>query len=546
MGGNFKNISNVALINLMLALVALGKDILLAGYLGTSAQADAFLLASFIVDAFGNNLIASALGVAVIPVFAGLHQRGEQERFIQVTRSLVVYTVVISALLAFLMFTIRYGLFSWAGAGLSEPSQQLGIGLFSLLIPTLLAFPLINIGISIMQVHNRFKIPALAPVLYNLVLLIGLVYLHYSNLPLARGVYALAGLIMIGLLVMLGLVWFPIFKNRFVALTGGNSISNTLVLVEEKPKPKEKSKPKEKPKSNGATKQRFLSLSSDLVSVWQSFWPYLITLLFPQMIYLVERYLASHLETGSISGLNYAFRLVQFPLWVFIAAISSVLFPVMAKLSALGDKSGFNKVLLNSINIVAVFSIPFSIILFVLRVPIITILLQRGEFSLHSVDITANIMAGYALTIIWQGFSVIWVRASLVEGKVFYALLAAAASAATTISLDVILVPKVGAVGLGYGAAIGAIINFATLYLLFTRFNHWQHSQLWRGLFRIVLANVPLLLVTVLFAQLWVRIAGIGTISPRFGYVVVVIMVCLPVYWLSLRLFRVKLYEKEM
>lgn len=530
MSVNNKRISSIILINLLLALVSLWKDILLAGYLGTSAQADAFLLAYFIIDTIGNNLLANALGVAVIPVLAGLYESGEDQRLNTLTRLVVVYTVTISTLIAFLMFGMRFGLLSWVGAGLSEPSRQLSVGLFTLLIPSVVVFPLINIGISIMQVHNRFNIPALAPVLFNAIYLIGLSYLLYFKTPLVIGVYGLAQFIIIGLLVMVSMVWLPILKYRLIVLPTWASIYNSLF----------------RNKIDEVIKQRLLTVSLDLVTVWKSFLPFLITLLFPQIIYLVERYLASHLETGSISGLNYAFRLVQFPLWVFIAAVSNVLFPVMAKLSLIGDKQGLNKVLMNSIYFTSLFTIPFSIILFVLRVPIISILLQRGEFSSHSVVITANIMAGYTLTIIWQGFSVIWVRASLAEGRVFYALLAAAISAVSTIGFDLILVPLMGAAGLGYGAAIGAIINFSTLYMLFSRFSHFQFSKLFIGLLKIVLANLPLLLVTVLFSQLWVRIAGIGTFGSRFGYAAVVIIVCLPVYWLSLRFFRVELFEKEM
>lgn len=529
MSVNNQRISSIILINLLLALVSLCKDILLAGYLGTSAQADAFLLAYFMIDTVGNNLLANALGVSIIPVLAGLYESGEDQRLNKLTRLVVIYSVIISTLIALFLFGMRYGLLSWVGAGLGEPSRQLSVSLFTLLIPSLIVFPLINIGISIMQVHNRFNIPALAPVLFNAIYLIGLSYLLYFNIPLVIGVYALALYIMMGLLVMLALVWVPIFKYRLVAWPTWSSAHKTLFAG----------------KSNEVTNPSFAFLPSDLVTVWKSFLPYLITILFPQIIYLVERYLASHLETGSISGLNYAFRLVQFPIWVFIAAVSTVLFPAMAKLSAIGDKDGFNKVLMNSIYFTSVFTIPLSIILFVLRVPIISILLQRGEFSSHSVIITANIMVGYTLAIIFQGFSLIWVRASLVEGRVLYAVLAAAVSAFVTIGLDFILVPLVGATGLGYGAAIGSIVNFATLYMLLSQSSHMPFSH-WRRIFKIILANLPLLLVTVMFSQLWVRVVEYRPFLFRFGYAVVVIVVCIPVYWLGLRIFGVSIDDNEM
>lgn len=517
---NNKRIGNIILINLLLALVSLCKDILLASYLGTSAQADAFLLAYFMIDTLGNNLIANALGVAVIPVLAGLYESGEDQRFNKLTRQVVAYTVVISTMIALLMFGIRVGLLSWVGAGFGESSRQLSLALFTLLIPSLVVFPLINIGISIMQVNNRFNLPALAPVLFNAIFLFGLTYLLYFRIPLVIGVYSLALYIMIGLLGMLAMVWIPIFKYRLIAWP--TRTLNPLV------------------RSNlgKLIKREFLTISLDLMTVWRSFLPYLITLLFPQIIYFMERYLASHLEIGSISGLNYSFRLVQFPIWVFSAAISAVLFPAMAKLSALGDKDDYNKVLINAIYFTAIFTIPLSIILFVLRVPIISILLERGEFSAHSVVITADIMVGYTLAIIFQGFSFIWVRVSLIEGKVIYALVAAAVSALVTIGFDFMLVPIVGATGLGYGTFIGAIFNFATLYILFSRFNHLRFLP-WRRLFRIILANLPLLLVTLMFSQLWTRVVENEAFIFRFGYAMTVIVVCLPIYWKSLKVFRV-------
>lgn len=524
MGGNYKKISSIALINLILAMVSLGKDILLAGYLGTSAQADAFLLANFIVFAVGNNLLASAIGVAVIPVLAGLQERGEHERFNKVTCFIVVSTVIISTVLAFFMYEIRFGLFSWVGAGLSWNTRNLSIGLFTILIAFLIAFPLINIGMSIMQVHNRFNIPALAPVLFNFVFLIGLIFLLYFNVPLVIGVYAIALFVVFGILTMLVLVWFPIIKDRLVTLPESISIKKIFFAGT----------------SKESSNQR---LSEDIITVWKSFLPYLLTILFPQIIYIFERYQASHLETGSIAGLNYAFRLVQFPLWVFIAAVSAVLFPVMAKMSSIRDMQGFNKVLLNSIRVTSVVTIPFTIILFVLRTPIITILLQRGEFNSHSVDITSSIMAGYTFSIIWQGFSVIWVRASIVKGKVFYALIAAAVSAVSSISFDFMFVPIMGAAGLGGGAALGAMVNFGVIYMLLSRFSNLHYSHLWRGILKILLANMPLLFVAILFSHLWDRVAECGTFIYRFGYVAVVIIVCISVYWIGLRLFKVDLYN---
>lgn len=515
-----KNINSVIIINFLLAFVSFGKDILLASYLGTSSLADAFVLSYFIVDTIGNNLIAASLGVAVMPVLAGLHTSENHQRFVKVTRYLVVYTFLISIGIALVMFMTRYGLLSLVGGGLSVSSQLLSVALLTLLIPTLILFPLFYIGISMNQVYNRFNIPALSQVLFNLVFLIGLFYLIKTHVPFYSGVYSLALFICLGVLVMTMLVWIPILKERWRCSARRLSIS---VI---------------KTKSAYMLKPKLEKYSEELLEIWKNFLPYLLTSLFPQLVYMFERFLASHLEAGSISGLNYAFRLVQFPIWVFIAAVSAVLFPLMAKLFAKGDKQGFNEELKNSIYLSSIITIPFSIILFTLREPIITVLLQRGQFDAHSVSITSTIMAGYTFTIIWQGFSLIWVRASLIEGKVSYAFYAAALGALTSIGFDVVLVQLIGAAALGYGAAIGSVINFATLYILLSHHSRLHFSP-WRGLSKIVLANLPLLIVVYCFNLLWQHLGVDGSILMRLGYCLLAVVICIPVYWGGLRVFRV-------
>lgn len=293
--------------------------------------------------------------------------------------------------------------------------------------------------------------------------------------------------------------------------------------------------------SNNNKAEQQKSLSSDLLTIGKNFLPYLLTILFTQLTYLVERYFASQLESGSIAGLNYAFRLVQFPLWVFVAALSSVLFPIMAKVFALGQKDRFNELLTNSIFMTLLITLPLTIILYVLRVPIVSIMLQRGEFSNYSAAITTHIMAGYTFTIIWQGFAVILVRAALTSGRVYIALLAAAFSAVATLSFDAIYVPILGAAGLGFGATLGAIVNFSLLYFLYFGWVKWKTTYAIRVM-KILVANLPLVILALLFSRLWDYIEQAQRlVAYQFGYVALVILVCLPVYWLSLKICKVTL-----
>lgn len=516
-----QRISKIILINIILAMVSLAKDIVSAWYLGTTSYADAFMLAYFLIDMIGNNLLANALGLTIIPLLARMYEGGEQQHVAEISLCLVVCSLLVSTIFIIFLFEMRVSVLSWVGAGLNIQFRLLSISLFTFLIPSIIIFPLINIGTAIMQVHNRFILPALAPVLFNLINLIGFIYFLNYKIALFHGVYGVVKFILMGQILMLALVWVPMVKSLYIDLycsfvkTKGFHVYKHFEFI----------------------KRMFLEISPELVSLGKSFLLYLLAILFPQITYLLERYIASHLETGTITALNFAFRLVQFPLWVFIAAFCSVQFPAMAKFSAIGDHEGLHKMLMKSICMTSVFTIPFSIILHVLRVPIISIMLERGEFSPHSVVMTANILAGYAFTISWQGFSAIMIRFALVKGRVLYALVAAIVAMFSTVGSDFILVPLIGAAGLGYGAVIGSIVNYIILYRLFYRFSRFTHSA-WKGLAKVIMVNIPLFVFCVLFYQVWLSVVNYGSEVGRISYGVVVGLACLFAFWKGLRVIN--------
>ena len=171
---DFRNTVYVIMINLTLALAAFGKDVFLAAYLGTSSEADVFLLSYFVVDTIGNNLIATALGVACLPVFAQWHVHSERQLFIQTVRSTVFFSLILTGFLALLMWVERGLILTMFGGKWPHSILELGMLVFSIILPALIIFPLLAIGTSILQVYSKFIIPALAPVLFNLVFFVSL------------------------------------------------------------------------------------------------------------------------------------------------------------------------------------------------------------------------------------------------------------------------------------------------------------------------------------------------------------------------------------
>lgn len=502
-------VGGIVVINIILAATALLKDIFLASYLGTSWQADAFLLAYFIPDTAGNNLLAAALGVACVPMFARLYAREGSLRLLRVTAGVTLYFLLVSSVLVIFSYVARESIIDMLGNGLSEDAKALCVRLFVIILPTLLFFPAVSIGISALQVYGRFNIPALAPVVFNLVFLAGVLYSYFSAIPVQRGVYILAFSIMAGVLLMTALTWSA------VRLYGG------------------------RPAADGPGLAEIAGLGGDIREIFKLFLPYLIILLSTQTVYAVERFLASGLEEGTIAGLNYAFRMAQFPLWVFVAAVSAVAFPSMSRSTGLGRMEEIRETLSKTLQLVVVIALPMSICLFVLRVPLISILLQRGTFDFNSVGITAGILAGYSLAIVFQGVVIISLRAFLSIGRLGGPLLAVLFSSCVNIVLDFFLVGYMGPAGLGYGAAAGAVVCALLMLLLLDSDFGLRLGTRLGFIIRVAAANLPVLLLVILCGRLWLFVSGSGFIM-KLGYGLVIAAAGAIIYWKSLKTFGVR------
>lgn len=500
-------ITALAAINLILAAAALFRDIFLASYLGTSLQADAFLLAYFIPDMIGNSLFANALAVSCVPLFSRLYVSGQPGLLKETVTGTMVYFSLFTAVLVIVLYFTRNVVIGVLGSGLGEVARGLTVELYGIILPSMAIFPAISIGMAVLQVHGKFNAPAMAPVLFNLIFLSAIIYLYLLSAPLQAGVFLLALIIPVGVAVMAVLIWLSIGKYRI----------NIFVRPDF---------------------ARLISPAGEVKDVLKVFFPYLGILMTFQAVLMVERYLASGLGVGSIAGLNYAYRMAQFPLWVFVAAVSTVVFPSMSKAISLGQTDNLRETFGNALNLVLIITVPLAACLFILRVPAVSVLLQRGSFDAGSVQITAGILAGYSLSIIFQGVVIICLRAFLAIGRYGTPLLVTITASGLNIVLDFFLVEIYGTAGLGYGAAAGALVNSLILLILINRELHICLTMRLKVMVRILAANLPVLLVAVVFYQIWHLMAGAGLLI-KLGYAFGVVVVVIPVYICSLSIFKI-------
>ncbi|KIL38108.1 hypothetical protein SD70_28575 [Gordoniibacillus kamchatkensis] len=504
------DVGAVTLLNGCVAVLAFGKDLLTASYFGTSFQADALTLAYFVPDTIGNSVLAAAVGVACVPVFARYASAQDWPALRRSTIvSLAVFSMLAVALTAVLYMESGNVAAMLAGSGNSELGRRV-LELLRVLLPLIVPYPAIMIGSALLQAIRRFTLPAAVPLIPHTTVIAALGLCLAVSAAKDTAASVVASAMLAGSVVMAAFTWAG-------ALRSGVMRRCTRTAETEAP-----------------------ALSAGLREIGKVFVPFMLILCTMQSVYVVERMLASRFEEGTVAGLNYAFRLAQFPILVFVAAISAVVLPSLSQDLAIGRADRLQRKLGRAFTDILIVAVPTTLLFFLLREPIVAALFQRGAFTADSVKITSDLLAGYALTIAPLALSAVGLRYFLAAGRVGLPLAVSVLSAAINIAADYAFAARLGAAGLGYGAALGSAANAAMLLALLARELNYNRRTAVRALAAVAAANflplVMLIVISMATSRLeWLRQAGgllhdfarIGFVGAAIIFVGGVYAVCL-------------------
>src|SRR4030067_3862152 len=125
--------------------------------------------------------------------------------------------------------------------------------------------------------------------------------------------------------------------------------------------------------------------------------PAILGLASTQINIFVNTQIASFLPQGSVSYLNYSYRLLFFPLGVFGGAIATVSLPAFSKLIAIGDNQGALNSFYSAIRLVFFFSFTSTVFFCVAGKPVVAVLYQYGKFGYQDTVYTASALLFYCL-----------------------------------------------------------------------------------------------------------------------------------------------------
>ncbi|MCR9771494.1 murein biosynthesis integral membrane protein MurJ [Vibrio harveyi] len=424
-------VSAMTLISRVLGLV---RDVVVANLMGAGASADVFFFANKIPNFLRRLFAEGAFSQAFVPVLTESHAQGDMDKTRELiaraagTLGVIVSIVTILGVLGSGVVTALFGFgwfLDWMHGGPAAEKFELASVMLKITFPYLWFITFVALSGAILNTLGKFAVSSFTPVFLNVMIILAAWFISpqmsQPEIGLAIGVF------------LGGLVQF-LFQIPFLIKAG--------VMV----------KPKWGWHDPGVVKIRTLMI------------PALFGVSVSQINLLFDTFIASFLQTGSISWLYYSDRLLEFPLGLFGIAIATVILPALSRKHVDAHSEGFAHTMDWGIRMVTLLGIPAMLGLMVLAKPMLMVLFMRGEFSPQDVHQASLSLLAYASGLL--NFMLIKVLApgyySRQDTKtpVKYGIIAML----TNMVFNAIFAYFYGYVGLAIATALSAFVNMALLY----------------------------------------------------------------------------------
>ncbi len=418
--------------------LGLVREMVSAYYFGVAGKINAFTIAIQIPNLVRALVADAALSGAFVPVFSELLERGEKQRAWRVASTLLWLTLLgLGAVTALFILLAPVLMRPFGDPG---GDFDLAVGLSRVLFPTVVLLGLSGIVVGILNTYHHFALPALAPVAWNLVIILGL----FLGIPRVEDenaeLYLYAAVVLLGTLVLL-LLPVPWLRR----------LDGSLTMVMDWRDP---------------AVRRVLKLML----------PVTLTIGLINVSFFVDMLFASRLLDPELAptAIDKAFRLYMLPQGLFGVAVVTVLFPTLARLSARGEEAGLRRALDGGLRQIAFLLVPACLVSIALADPIVRLVYERGEFTASDTTVVADCLQAFSIGLVFNG----WM---LLLNRSFYAIQSnwiPTSVALGTVGLNAALNTgfyRLGIWGIPLATATVNIIGAATLLVLMRRRVRLEH-----------------------------------------------------------------------
>lgn len=405
-------------------VLGLLRERLLASTYGAGDTLDVYYAAFKIPDFIFNIIVLGALSSAFVPVFLEYWNKDREESF-RIANSLL--NIILLALLVFgiIVFLFTDWLVPLVAVGFDSAKKEITAQLVRIMYLGVLFFGASNIVSGILHSFRRFVAFSLAPILYNLGIIFGIIFLVPSY-----GIYGLAYGVALGALLHLVVQLPSVFKTGY----------HYQALVD-------------------------LNLKG-VKRIGKLMIPRALGLGVTQVNQIIITTIASTLAVGSVAVFNLANNLQYFPISVFGVSLALSAFPVFSQAFNENNKNKFIVHFSQTFRRVLFLIIPTSILILLLRAQIVRLVLGAGNFDWEDTILTAQTLGFFSLSLFAQSLIPMLARSFYAFQDTKTPVIISIVSMVLSVIGSLILVPFMGVLGLALAFSIASLINMILLLMV--------------------------------------------------------------------------------
>lgn len=489
-----KSLASVSGMTMVSRIFGFLRDMLMASYFGAGMATDAFNVAYKLPNLLRRVFAEGAFSQAFVPIlseYKNTKSKEETRQFIAAVMGMLGFVLFIITILG--MIFASGVIFLTAGGFSSDPAKfGLTVELLRITFPYILFISLASMIGGVLNTWGLFSIPSFTPTILNIVFIIFIVFLRFYFDP-------------------------PILTLAWATFIGG-----LLQLCFQLPFLK---------KIDMLVIPRFAFRDAAVWRVIKLMGPAIFALSVSQISMVINTIYASFLQSGSISWMYYADRLMEFPTGVLGVALGTILLPSLSKHANSGNKENFSKILDWGIRLCLLLALPATVGLGLLSKELTMTLFMHGKFDMHDAEMTSYALIAYSIGLV----GIIMVKV-LAPG--FYAnqdiktpVKVALFVLACTQLMNLAFIGPLKHAGLSLSIGLSACINAGSLAFLLIKKEYYIPGDGWSSFIIRLIIGVLIMAFGIELALHLLPLDFMGNISYRIISLVIVIVVASVFYF---------------
>lgn len=421
-----KSVTSAAIVimamNLISKILGFGRETVIASKFGATSFTDAYLVA-YTIPYFLQMVLGMALVSSIVPVVTKYLVQGDEKEAWRISSITLNWTILFMTIFTVLGIVGARVLVYATAYGFDEATSRLATHMTIIMFPSIIFMGAGMLITGILNAKKYFAVPAFVPGFTSLVIILSVIFFG------KYGIYYLAWGTLVGMIAAM-MIQVPVLKKIGFRYTWEWNIKHP-----------------------------------EVKKIFANILPIFLGTAVNQLYLAINRYFASALAEGSISSLNYASKLMNLPLGIFVLAVSSAIFPTLSEQAVQGDRDILGSTLVRGLKMVLLVTLPAAAGLIALRLPIVKLLFERGAFDATATQMTADALLYFCLGMFAMSANMVITRAYYAVSDVKTPLIIGMLSIGVNIIVSIVLLRYMNHSGLALANTLASVFSAVFMYL---------------------------------------------------------------------------------